>query len=136
MFKGSASRLTGRSGMAKRETRISHASPLRGDSARKAGRSSVPVEGYLAVLHPPSSPEQIVSALVAFALPWTFRPLRTLLTRLPPRQTQEAYIRQSGYMRQVNTGYLEGLTVLENLVYAAMLRFPGTIEEQSRRVHT
>lgn len=39
-------------------------------------------------------------------------------------------------MRQGNTGYLEGLTVLENLVYAAMLRFPGTVEQQSRRVHT
>eukprot|EP00903_Cladosiphon_okamuranus_P012833 g11992.t1 len=49
---------------------------------------------------------------------------------------QEAYISRSGYMRQGNTGYLEGLSVLENLVYAAMLRFPGTVEQQSRRVHT
>eukprot|EP00752_Nemacystus_decipiens_P013076 g11565.t1 len=48
----------------------------------------------------------------------------------------EAYISQSGYMRQVNTGYLEDLTVLENLVYAAMLRLPGTVEHQSRRVQT
>lgn len=39
-------------------------------------------------------------------------------------------------MRQGNAGYLEGLTVLDNLVYAAMLRFPGTVEQQSRRVHT
>lgn len=50
--------------------------------------------------------------------------------------TKEAYISQSGYMRQVNTGYLETLTVLENLAFAALLRFPGTLEEQSRRVQT
>ena len=39
-------------------------------------------------------------------------------------------------MRQGDAGYLDGLTVLENLVYAAMLRFPGTVEEQSLRVQT
>eukprot|EP00752_Nemacystus_decipiens_P011511 g10221.t1 len=49
---------------------------------------------------------------------------------------QEAYISRSGYMRQGDAGYLDGLTVLENLVYAAMLRFPGTVEQQSRRVST
>ncbi|CAM9378336.1 unnamed protein product, partial [Hapterophycus canaliculatus] len=48
----------------------------------------------------------------------------------------EAYINQSGYMRQANTGYLDSLTVLENLVYAAMIRFPATVEAQSQRVHT
>eukprot|EP00903_Cladosiphon_okamuranus_P010126 g9589.t1 len=48
----------------------------------------------------------------------------------------KVYISQSGYMRQMNTGYLDDLTVLENLVYAAMLRLPGTLEHQSQRVYT
>ena len=39
-------------------------------------------------------------------------------------------------MRQVNTGYMEGLTVLENLVYAVMLRFPGSVEVQAARVNS
>lgn len=47
---------------------------------------------------------------------------------------QEAYISQAGYMRQVNSGYLEGLTVLENLAYAVMLRFPGSVKAQSERI--
>lgn len=47
---------------------------------------------------------------------------------------KEAYIRQAGYMRQLNSGYLEGLTVLENLAYAVMLRFPGSLEAQSERI--
>lgn len=47
---------------------------------------------------------------------------------------QEAYISQAGYMRQGNSGYLEGLTVLENLAFAVMLRFPGNIKAQSERV--
>ncbi|CAM9883524.1 unnamed protein product, partial [Scytosiphon promiscuus] len=49
---------------------------------------------------------------------------------------KEDYINKSGYMRQTNTGYLESLTVLENLVYAAMIRFPATLEAQSHRVQT
>lgn len=49
---------------------------------------------------------------------------------------KEEYIKQSGYMRQANTGYLESLTVVENLVYAAMIRFPATLDAQSRRVQT
>ena len=47
---------------------------------------------------------------------------------------QDAYINQAGYMRQVNSGYMEGMTVLENLVYAVMLRFPGSVEAQSERI--
>ena len=51
---------------------------------------------------------------------------------------QQAYISRAGYMRQVksqgNPGYLKGLTVLENLVYAVMLRFPGSVEAQSERI--
>lgn len=49
---------------------------------------------------------------------------------------KEAYINQSGYMRQANAGYLDTLTVLDNLVYAAMIRFPATLEAQSHRVQT
>lgn len=48
---------------------------------------------------------------------------------------QEHFISQAGYMRQVNSGYLEGLTVLENLAYAVMLRFPGSVEDQSGRIN-
>ncbi|CAM9994142.1 unnamed protein product [Scytosiphon promiscuus] len=49
------------------------------------------------------------------------------------RQKVWTWPHQSGYMRQTNTGYLESLTVLENLVYAAMIRFPTTLEAQSHR---
>eukprot|EP00752_Nemacystus_decipiens_P017717 g15885.t1 len=47
---------------------------------------------------------------------------------------QDSYISQAGYMRQGNSGYLEGLTVLENLAYAVMLRFSGSVKAQSERV--
>lgn len=39
-------------------------------------------------------------------------------------------------MRQDNTGFLDGLSVFDNLVYAAMLRMPGTLEAQVNRVET
>lgn len=39
-------------------------------------------------------------------------------------------------MRQDNTGFLDGLTVFDNLVYACMLRMPGSLEAQISRVET
>ncbi|CAN0540955.1 unnamed protein product, partial [Scytosiphon promiscuus] len=48
---------------------------------------------------------------------------------------QEAYIRNAGYMRQNNIGFLPGLSVFDNLVYAAMIRLPGSLEAKLSRVH-
>ncbi|CAM9405066.1 unnamed protein product [Sphacelaria rigidula] len=48
----------------------------------------------------------------------------------------KSFILRSGYMRQDNTGFLDGLSVFDNLVYAAMLRMPGTLEAQVNRVET
>lgn len=62
--------------------------------------------------------------------------LRPLSAPLLCWSAKDVYINQSGYMRQTNTGYLDSLTVLENLVYAAMLRFPAALEAQSKRVKT
>ncbi|CAM9495088.1 unnamed protein product [Ectocarpus sp. 12 AP-2014] len=45
-----------------------------------------------------------------------------------------SYISQSGYMRQLHTPFLEGLSVLENLVFAVVLRYPGTLEVQTKRI--
>lgn len=49
---------------------------------------------------------------------------------------QASYIRQSGYIRQGHAGFVEGLTVFDNLVFAAMLRTPGSLEDQTARVET
>lgn len=50
---------------------------------------------------------------------------------------QASYIRQSGYIRQGHAGFVEGLDVFANLVFAAMLRgTPGGLEDQAARVET
>lgn len=49
---------------------------------------------------------------------------------------QVSYILQSGFTRQGGTGFLEGLSVFDNLMFAAMLRVPGTLEAQTTRVET
>lgn len=52
----------------------------------------------------------------------------------PKIKHQASYIQKSGYMRQHHIGFLEGLSVFDNLVYAAMVRTPGTLEDQVGRV--
>eukprot|EP00752_Nemacystus_decipiens_P017729 g15897.t1 len=54
----------------------------------------------------------------------------------PVTDNQASYIRQSGYIRQGHRGFVEGLTVFDNLVFAAMLRTPGSLEIQTARVET
>ena len=44
------------------------------------------------------------------------------------------YISQVGYMRQFHHGYLDELTVLDNLVFATMMRHFGTFEENTKKV--
>lgn len=50
------------------------------------------------------------------------------------QRVKEEYLSQSGYMRQLQTGFLDGLSAIDNLVFAVMMRFPGDVEEQTRRV--
>ncbi|CAM9594051.1 unnamed protein product, partial [Scytosiphon promiscuus] len=41
-----------------------------------------------------------------------------------------------GYVRDGHGGIVTGLSVFDNLMFAAMLRTPGSLEEQARRVET
>lgn len=47
---------------------------------------------------------------------------------------KEEYFSQSGYMRQLQYGYLEDLSVLENLIFAVQMRCPGDFEEHTKKI--
>ncbi|CAM9612993.1 unnamed protein product, partial [Pylaiella littoralis] len=53
-----------------------------------------------------------------------------------PNSTLASFVRQSCYMRKDHAGFVQGLSVFDNLMFAAMLRAPGCLEDQAARVET
>ena len=85
------------------------------------------------ILGPPPPPELRLASDASPLAPHP-PPLRSPKIAVFP---QASHVRRSGYIRQWHAGFAEGLSVFDNLVFAAMLRMPnGLLEDQTAGVET
>lgn len=75
-----------------------------------------------------STPPGLHERLPSFACPAPTLPCLTY----PPQASRSE--RSFGYVRKGHNGFLPGLSSFDNLMFAAMLRIPESVEEQARRV--